>query len=655
MNTNYTDFSYNTDFTPQFNIFNTNTTRFVGIGTSNPTSNLEVIGNCYVSQNLNLYGNLNIYSQLSTDKLRVLQTNKHGNVVFSELKSSNEDDYGIFWSLVNNDTELKFTLQDNTNNTRLLYKTHQINITSLTQSITVYSKETITLRYIYINDPSTVQPNTYIKLDSTYQSSLQQQSNPNYFKLVNYFVLPKETINNIYIYNLNNSTIQLFGIYNYYAQGLWNNSSDIIYTTNNIGVFTDNPTDALHINGNATFDNLTILENINSTNALITNNINIQDKFYTYNINTDNLLINTNNKPINVDSTDNYGLLNIGQHFKVKHNGQVNTKNIHFHNNLNLTSKYSDYLSLTNKSSIQINKTYTGFMIDNKYILNTNINYTDINTTVGIKTTNNSHSLSINGDVKIVGNITIDKLYTTTSHLDTEISTNDLNAISVSNNFNVQDNITTTTINTSIIAKDFISIPTTEPSNINSLYYNNEEFYFKDSQGSYRLITDNSINSNVYKQLTNNKLIAKSVTNTDLFDSDKIIVNKLDINKKLNISNAVEILYNLNTLHDNIYTTSTFELSTSHFNENDIYKLSLNVSANGLGYYKITKMSSTSTNLDFFKIKNNRLTTLSGQTLSFLLYNVSQDTNNADIFYCDGKLDEQKINFLPKSRFDLYY
>ena len=655
MNTNYTNFSYDTDFTPQFNIFNTNTTRFVGIGTSNPSSNLEVIGNCYVSQNLNLYGNLNIYSQLSTDKLRVLQTNKHGNVIFSELKSSNEDDYGIFWSLVNNDTELKLTLQDNTNNTRLLYKTQQINITSITQSITVYSKETITLRYIYIQDPSTVQPNTYIKLDSSYQSSLQQQSNSNYFKLVNYFVLPKETINNIHINNLNNSTIQLFGIYNYYAQGLWDNTSDIIYTTNNIGVFTDNPSDALHINGNATFDNLTILENINPTNALITNNINIQDKFYTYNINTDNLLINTNNKPINIDSTDNYGLLNIGQHFKVKHNGQVNTKNIHFQNNLNLTSKYSDYLNLTNKSSIQINKTHTGFMIDNKYILNTNINYTDINTSVGIKTTDNSHSFSINGDVKIVGNITADKLYTSTSNLDTEFSTTNISAISVSNNFNVQDNITTTTINTAITAKDFISIPTDTPSNINSLYYNNDEFYFKDSQGSYRLITDNSTVSNIYKQLSNNTLIAKSVTNTDILDSDKIIVNKLDINKKLNISNTVELLYNLNTLHDNIYTTIILETPTSHFNENDIYKLSLNVSANGLGYYKITKMSPTSTNPNFFKIKNNRLTTLSGQTLSFLLHNITQDTNNADIFYCDGKLDEQKINFLPNSRFDLYY
>ena len=45
MNTNYSIFNYNTDFTPVNNIFNVNLTRGkVGIGTTEPSNNLEVIG-----------------------------------------------------------------------------------------------------------------------------------------------------------------------------------------------------------------------------------------------------------------------------------------------------------------------------------------------------------------------------------------------------------------------------------------------------------------------------------------------------------------------------------------------------------------------------------------------------------------------------------
>ena len=60
MNTNYKNFNYNTDFIPIYNIFNTNTIRGnVGIGTSNPTNNLHVIGNTSSSQNILIKGNLN--------------------------------------------------------------------------------------------------------------------------------------------------------------------------------------------------------------------------------------------------------------------------------------------------------------------------------------------------------------------------------------------------------------------------------------------------------------------------------------------------------------------------------------------------------------------------------------------------------------------
>ena len=55
---NYDNFSYNSEFIPNYNIFNINNNRFIGIGTNTPKHELSIKSNISITGNLIITNNL---------------------------------------------------------------------------------------------------------------------------------------------------------------------------------------------------------------------------------------------------------------------------------------------------------------------------------------------------------------------------------------------------------------------------------------------------------------------------------------------------------------------------------------------------------------------------------------------------------------------
>ena len=123
MSSNYSTFNYDNDFTPTQFIFNTNTInkRHVGIGTTIPNSFLQLKGNISTA-NLQIQDNFfyNITNSVNTNYISTLQFDSNDTLILPNLVSSTFENTGIEWSIANNNN-IKLTLRDNSDNTRLDY------------------------------------------------------------------------------------------------------------------------------------------------------------------------------------------------------------------------------------------------------------------------------------------------------------------------------------------------------------------------------------------------------------------------------------------------------------------------------------------------------------------------------------------------------
>ena len=116
MNTNYSTFNYEEDFTPVYSVFNTNTTnnRFVGIGTDKPNHFLDIIGNVSTSNliiNNNFLYNTNTSNYYNPNNIHLFQIDDTTNkVITPNLVSSTYEETGTEWTIVNNNN-IKLTYE----------------------------------------------------------------------------------------------------------------------------------------------------------------------------------------------------------------------------------------------------------------------------------------------------------------------------------------------------------------------------------------------------------------------------------------------------------------------------------------------------------------------------------------------------------------
>ena len=567
MNNNYKDFDYNKDFIPQYNVFNTNSDRFVGIGNNNPSHNLSVLGNTYINNSLFINNkfsyvyNKNISNQLNQNNLSLLKVDSKGLVLYSNVVSSQTT--GVKWTVTNNNNII-LTLRDSNDNTELDYKSDLFKIDS---NLKISIIDNIIIKYILLydlnNELYNLDLNDVIIKINNIQSNIKKKQNGLY-ELLNYIKLKHNNQYLVEFENLNiTGYIQLIGNYEYQAGSMWINNNQNIYINHNIGIFTNNPKSALHVHGNSYFSENLNVNNILTTNHLNTNFIRTDDILEIDTIEgLEKLYINSDKTPVNINIKKTENILNIGENFYITNNS-LNTTNI-IVDNLN-NSKNT--LNLNNLS-INFNTNHLNFnniledseseiSIKNKLVIDKN----NINNTLN---NNSKYKLYVVGDMYVDGNVNIQRMDNTEKlFLSNDLFLNYLNANNIDCDFiNISSFSYLNTVDTnSIYISESFSAPKDYNKVKNTIYYEPQTdcFYYKINNNKYKIFTNieltetQNASDKIYdiKVFGNTKL---EHLNCSIIDMDKLIINKT-----MTLNNKTKLYFNVNNLNSEIYINSNYK------------------------------------------------------------------------------------------------
>ena len=576
MSSNYSTFNYDNDFTPTQFIFNTNTInkRPVGIGTTIPNSFLQLKGNISTA-NLQIQDNFfyNITNSVSTNYISTLQFDSNNTLILPNLVSSTFENTGIEWSIANNNN-IKLTLRDNSDNTRLDYFSPYYTTSNNSFKINILSTTTLTLRHIYILkfnntqlnnvEISGLNQNNIILEANGIQSTLLPSQNSPFFKLSNFITLQGNTSYIITIKNLNGFKIQLFGVYDYYSGSRWNQVNSTTYSMNSIGIGTSIPEKNLHVIGNTHITGNINVTNILTTSSLISNRLILEG---TNNINgiepnNNSIIINSDKKSVGIGTTqfDTNEIFSVGNHFKLKNTGFLTMNNLNITNNINFNSNVS---FINPNYSIHFNKSTINYQYNNKSLLNNNSDNINILTNLNIiqsdKTYNNSDKLFVDGNITISGNLTVNNmnnfLYPTYDTNTFETNNIIINNILDSDTFTFTDNLDTT----NLIVNNKLTLPTrtndTFTTNKPQIYYNTltKKYMIHDTMNTKSLQNNTeSINKNDVSKLQSFGSSVISYINSDSINSEI-----LDINNTLDFNNESFLYFNANSIREEVIINNT--------------------------------------------------------------------------------------------------
>ena len=578
MSSNYSTFNYDNDFTPIHFVFNTNTTnkRHVGIGTTVPNSFLQLKGNISAA-NLHIQDNFfyNITNSVNTNYISALQFDSNDALILPNLVSSTFENTGIEWSIANNNN-IKLTLRDNSDNTRLDYFSPYYITNSNSFKINILPTTALTLRHIYILKSSNIllneveisslnQNNIILEINGI-ESKLLPSYNSPFFKLTNFITLQGNTSNTIIIKNLNGYKIQLFGVYDYYSGSRWNQVNSTTYSMNSIGIGTSIPEKNLHVIGNTHITGNININNTLTTTSLISNRLILEG---TNNINGiepnhNSIIINSDKKSVGIGTTtlNTNEIFSVGNHFKLKNTGFLTKNNLNITNNINFNSNVS---FINPNYSIHFNKSTINYQYNNKSLLNNNSDNINILTNLNIiqsdknYTTNNNNKLFIDGNVTISGNLSVNNIDTflyPTYNTNT-LQTNNIvvNNLLDSDTFTFTDNLDTQ----NLIVDNKLKLParTTDTITTNKpqIYYNTltKKYMIRDTKFVYELQNNTQIiNKNtVFKMKTSDSSIISYI------NSDSINLEILDINNTLDFNNESSLYFNANSMREEVIINNT--------------------------------------------------------------------------------------------------
>ena len=594
MNTNYKFFDYGVDFNPSNYIFNTNIDyREVGINNFTPESNLDINGNVSVTDlqiNKNIRYN-NGVNYNNTD-ISLLYVGNNDRINFSKLISSEYEDGGIEWSVVNNNN-VKLTLRNIEDNTRLEYLSPIFNVDNNLYNLPIVNQTVVTLKYIYIMklngdklNPAEVnnifnQLNVKIEYDGIL--SYINKFNEGLFKIMNYMTLSSNELHNIKIHNLNGYRIQLCGLYDYNSGSLWTYQNNNIFTIDKVGVNKPLPNDDFEVIGNTHITgNLTIANNINS-GYLIADELNINNNLDVANIESigNELIINKNLKKIGIGTSEIVEYIDIGEKFKVKDTGEILLNNLNINNNINFT---------------QITKT-TRFRNGNNEIYNSdksalNIKNVGVDTAIfdndKTKFLNRLHIVNndlikddefcVEGNLSIQGNLFIKDVrgelyYDPVEKNIKKFKTDNLTVEGIfrSDGYN---HVNKSNIEELSIDVEDYKLPSQNNKEKPGVYYDyeEEEYRFFNGKYDYEIFSNMNLINLVGKKFT--KLETYNSAKINLVNNNKLYADKLNINKKIllnsynNLNSSSSIELNVNTMRldfitetNNIMNQKFFDIS----------------------------------------------------------------------------------------------
>jgi len=572
MSSNYSTFNYDNDFTPTQFIFNTNTTnqRHVGIGTTVANSFLQLKGNVSTA-NLHIQDNFfyNITNSVNTNYISALQFDSNDTFILPNLVSSTFENTGIEWSIANNNN-VKLTLRDNSDNTRLDYFSPYYTTNSNSFKINILPTTTLTLRHIYIlKSDNTLLNNVEISsLNQTniiletndIQSTLLPSLNSSFFKLSNFITLQANTSYTITIKNLDGYKIQLSGVYDYYSGSRWNQVNSTTFSINSIGIGTSIPEKNLHVIGNVHITGNINVTNILTTPTLISNRIILEG---TNNINGiepnhNSIIINSDKKSLGIGTTTLTAdeIFSVGSHFKVKNTGFITMNNLNITNNINFNSNVS---FINPNYSIHLNKSTINYQYNNKSLLNNTYDNINILTNLNIiqpdKSYNNTNDkLYVDGNVTISGNLTVNNMdnFLYPTHNTNTLQTNNIivNNLLDSDTFTYTDNLDT--IN--LIVDNKLKLPTRTNDTFTTtkpqMYYNTltKKYMIHDTKNLYELQNYTGI-------INKNEVFKLKVSDSSVIsyiNADSINSETLDINNTLDFNSESSLYFNANSMREEV-------------------------------------------------------------------------------------------------------
>lgn len=591
MITDYSDFNYNTDFTPSNpNLFNVNISnkRYVGIGTLVPDAFLYVQGNVattdmYIKNSLTY--NSSTSNNYNNNFISLLQFDNKDTIIKPNLISSVYEGSGIEWSIANNDN-IKLTLRNYADNTRLDFFTSIYNCNSNIFKLNLYPSTTLTLRYIYIikNNNSVLNSvdinninnsNIIIKVDNI-ETKLYKSSS-SFFKFKNYITLQNNQSYTIIVNNLDGYKIQIFGVYDYYSGSLWNQKNNNTYILNNVGIGTINPSESLHIIGNAQFTNNTVIHSNLNVNNITSKNFIVKGNGILSNIEPikDTIIINPNKKPLGIGTTIITDYIHIGNNFKITKNDAIMFNNLNITNNINFTTNnnISTNTSIGNNSFSIIlnNNSNIIYKCKNKDSINDSKNLTTINNRVNIieynknynliPTYKNNLKLFVDGNVTFSGNLSVDKikkLYYDPA-INSTSNSNNMNKLyshnMISDNLHSDGFIYTDKLNNNSIdiLKKFnipIKIDNNNTGSYPLLYYNikTNKYMIYDTIYSYEIYSNKKLFD--YSKIV--KVFTEAPIATNIINSDFIKTGTLNSNKVLLFDDFISFYYNSTSMREEL-------------------------------------------------------------------------------------------------------
>ena len=525
------NFNYNSFFYPNYNLFNSNIDyRQIGLGgVKTPQNLVDIHGNINTEQ-LNIIGNINYNQNNNTNSIKIIQQTNTGLLQDKELYNTSSE-----WILENN--ELELILKNDEFNDELYYYSNIYDLDiSGNVEINIKTLQKLILKYIYVdygNNTHIAPSNISITVDNVNYISTLVSGTTNLYKFDSEIIL-SNTLNKLNFIGISSSIqkVQLIGNYISSGSSYWLINNYDLSINNNIGIFTNNPTSNLHVNGNMYItENLVINNNIIcntlESNNVIVENLNIKNIESAYNY----LYINNNNNnTINIGNSNNNddgNILNIHNNFIISHNF-IQSSYLNIKKNLNINNAIKN-----NNFNIKLN--------DNQiiYANNTNDLLVDNNKEVYIKDklniiSNNdesSYKLCVDGNIYIDGDL---NLSNNPYQTQTQTQTGEDNVLNqpilycaysslLSNNINIIKNINVNILN----INNEIILPNYTTTNPLSIYF------------------DNVNNKFIYTDIYNNlKQLSTSISSTSA-DLQEGFYSLLTVDNNFKINNQ-EIYMNAN-------------------------------------------------------------------------------------------------------------
>lgn len=579
---NYDNFNYNSEFIPNYNIFNVNLNNYIGIGTNIPnhhltvTNNINIKGNLIINDKFFLNKNTSNETNIYDDKfIHILYKNNSNNLKIGKLIYSSPDSKYNDYNFYQKNDNLYINTNDERPNTILTYKSsiYEHNNGTNTLTIELLISHKIYITHLYIYDSSNSIPNNLT--DLTINNISTTFNNNIYILNQNIELIPYKNTLTITSSSTTTKYIQLIGNYDFSTGNLWHNTNTNVHTTKNISILSNNSyNNKLYVNGDGLINRNYNSDIINTNIFTNSANLDLDGVLVTKNIVSNKLIIDT--PKISFGNNNSTHLATIGNDTFISNNGDLHVQDLTVNSNINLTnlnSAYNEKLSLSN--NININN------FINLNNLNTQFYH---NTVISNKSTYDSYDFTnntllvdgntlINGNLKY-NNITYENYNLNGTYINANINSIYISGLAHTGAFTKANHVTTNTF----VSPNINLLPSIQKTNIpGTIFYDNSTNLFNTHISNniiqFNLATSQQPDNSNFVLSQNENILEVKNLNTGLLDVTDLHSTHLDSDAtytktvKLPLHNNPPDNYNYNDLIGSMKFNTTNENFEIHDGE----------------------------------------------------------------------------------------